>query len=419
MKDSLLLSLRDWLETLGLNESGANTFSVIIIVLSIIIISWLSDFITKQILLTVLRRIIRRTKTAWDDALLEQRVFHKIAHIVPAIVVYSTIEYAFPNSIVLVNIITKLASIYIVFVIVQSINALLNGVNLIYSRTTGEKKGTSIKSYIQVLKIAFYVIAAIIALSLLLNKNVGYFLTGMGAMAAVLLLIFQDTILGLVAGVQISGNDMLRIGDWISMPARNADGVVTDISLHTVKVQNWDKTIATIPTYALVKESYNNWRGMEESGVRRICRSLHLDMNSVHFCTSEELKKFSKIHRIKDYIANKEQELKEFNEKNNIDGSVVVNGRRQTNLGVFRKYLEFYLRNNPNISEDMTLMVRQLEPTETGIPMQIYVFSKVQAWVDYEGIQSDIFDHILSVVPEFNLRVFQNPTGADFSKLNN
>lgn len=417
MKDSLLLSLRDWLETIGLNESGANTLSVIIIVLSIIIISWLSDFVTKQILLTVLRRIIRRTKTAWDDALLEHRVFHKIAHIVPAIVVYSTIGYAFPNNIILINIITKLASIYIVFVIVQSVNSLLNGVNLIYSRTTGEKKGTSIKSYIQVLKIAFYVIAAIIALSLLLNKNVGYFLTGMGAMAAVLMLIFQDTILGLVAGVQISGNDMLRIGDWISMPSRNADGVVTDISLHTVKVQNWDKTIATIPTYALVKESYNNWRGMEESGVRRICRSLHLDMNSVHFCTPEELKKFSKIHRIKDYIANKVQELKEFNEKNNIDDSVVVNGRRQTNLGVFRKYLEAYLRNNPNISEDMTLMVRQLEPTETGIPMQIYVFSKVQAWVDYEGIQSDIFDHILSVVPEFNLRVFQNPTGADFSKL--
>lgn len=417
MKQNLSIAIENWLIESGIGPSGADILSILIIVLAIAIISFLSDFITKQIILALLRKAIRRTRTLWDDVLLENRVFHKLAHIVPAIIIYGTIEYAFPNATIVVLIIEKLALVYMIVVLTQSGNSMLSGIDEIYRRTTGERKGTSIKSYVQVLKIVFYIIAAVIVLSIILNKNVGYFLTGMGAMAAVLMLIFKDTILGLVAGVQINSNDMLRIGDWISMPSRNADGVVTDISLNTVKVQNWDKTIATIPTYALVQESYNNWRGMEESGVRRICRSINIDISSVHFCTVEELKKFTKIHRIKDYIANTELELTKFNTDNNIDNSVVVNGRRQTNLGVFRNYLTAYLQNHPNISSEMTLMVRQLEPGMNGIPLQIYVFSKVQAWIEYERIQSDIFDHVLAVIPEFNLRAFQNPTGFDFSKL--
>ena len=417
MKENIGIKLEDWLLDIGLSVSWSEILSVIIIVLAIGLLSWLGDFLTKKILMKFLKRVVSRTKTLWDDILLEKNVFHKVAHFVPAIIVFYTIEYAFPNATVLVSVLEKLSLIYIVFVAIKSVDAVLNGADEIYNKSKSGKKGSSIKSYIQVVKIIFYVLAIVVVLSILLNKNVGFFLTGMGAMAAVLMLVFKDSILGLVAGIQLSSNDMLRIGDWISMPSRNADGVVLDISLHTVKVTNWDKTIATVPTYALVQESYNNWRGMEESGVRRISRSVNIDMGSVHFCTPEEIATFGKIHRIKDYISTTQAGLSKFNKENKIDETVVVNGRRQTNLGVFRNYLEAYLRNNPNINTELTLMVRQLEPSETGIPIQIYVFSKVQAWVEYEGIQSDIFDHILAVIPEFGLKVFQHPTGSDFRNL--
>lgn len=239
----------------------------------------------------------------------------------------------------------------------------------------------------------------------------------MGAVAAVILLIFKDTILGLVAGVQLTANNMVRIGDWISMPSHNADGTVLEITLNTVKVQNWDKTISTIPTYALVTNSFSNWRGMEESGGRRIKRHINIDMQSVKFLNVEMIAKFKKIAYLKEYIDKKEKELEEYNKKNNFDDSVLVNGRRMTNLGVFRKYLEEYLRHHPKIHQDMTFLVRHLQPDEKGIPIEIYVFSKDQEWAKYEAIQADIFDHILAVIPEFELSVFQFPTGNDLKKL--
>jgi len=236
-------------------------------------------------------------------------------------------------------------------------------------------------------------------------------------MAAVLILVFKDTILGLVASIQLSANKMVNVGDWISMPKYNADGDVMDISLNTVKVQNWDKTIATIPTYALVSESFNNWKGMEESGGRRIKRSISIDMNSISFLTGDQIAKFRKYHLLKDYINTKEKEIEAFNTSLELDDDTVTNGRRMTNLGTFRKYLENYLHNHPKIHQNMTFLVRHLQPTEKGIPMEIYVFSNDQAWANYEAIQSDIFDHILAIMPEFGLRVFQNPTGDDFQKL--
>jgi miniconductance mechanosensitive channel len=241
----------------------------------------------------------------------------------------------------------------------------------------------------------------------------------MGAMAAVLMLVFRDSILGLVAGVQLSANRMVKVGDWISMPSHHADGTVMEITLNTVKVRNWDKTISTIPTYAMVSDSFINWRGMEESGGRRIARAINIDLRSVKFCTPEMLEKFRKIHHLKDYIDQRQKEIEEYNRKHNVDESLPVNGRRMTNLGVFRKYLENYISNHPKIHKGMTLIIRHLEPTEKGLPIQIYAFSKEVEWAKYESVQADIFDHILAIIPLFELRVFQNPGGEDLKEIIN
>jgi miniconductance mechanosensitive channel len=296
------------------------------------------------------------------------------------------------------------------------LNAFLNSIYDIYQGFE-VSKSKPIKGYLQVFKIILFLIGAIFVISMLIGRSPLYLLTGLGAFSAVLLLIFRDPILGLVGGIQISANDMVRPGDWIVMNKSGADGVVTDISLTTVKVQNWDKTITTIPTYSLVSESFVNWRGMEESGGRRIKRSINIDMNSVKFASPEQLTQLKKIKLVNNYLQKKEKELATYNEKNNIDDEVLVNGRRQTNLGVFRAYVAEYLKSNSNINQDMTFLVRQLQPGESGIPIEIYVFSKVQEWAKYEDIQSDIFDHLLATIPEFGLQVFQNPSGADFRKL--
>ena len=242
-------------------------------------------------------------------------------------------------------------------------------------------------------------------------------MAGVGAMAAVLMLVFKDTILGFVASIQLSANNMVNVGDWISTPKYNADGDVIDISLNTVKVQNWDKTIATIPTYALVSESFNNWKGMEESGGRRIKRPINIDMNSVTFLDDAQIEKLGNFHLLKDYINTRQKEITEYNKSLNLEEGTVTNGRKMTNLGVFRKYMEEYLHHHPMISKEMTFLVRHLQPTDKGLPVDIYVFSKDQAWANYEAIQADIFDHTLAILPEFDLNVFQNPTGSDFQKL--
>jgi miniconductance mechanosensitive channel len=347
-----------------------------------------------------LQRVIRRTKTLWDDILLEEKVFNRVAHFAPALIVYFTIDYAFPNVPVLTNIIEKAAIIYMLIVSIRVVNSFLNGVNKIYEETTGKSKGTSIKSYIQVLKIFTFFMFGIAILAILLNKEPAVFVGGLGAMAAVLMLVFKDSLLGLVAGIQISANDMVRLNDWISMPKHNADGTVIEITLNTVKVQNWDKTIATIPTYALVSESFNNWRGMEESGGRRIKKSLFLDMNTVHFCADEELLRLNEISGV--------QEIVESYKKIN---------KRVTNSGIFREYVAKYLQSREDIHDDMTFLVRYLQPESKGLPMEFYVFSKKQAWADYEEIQAEIMDHLLAIMPSFNLKVFQEPTGSDFTLL--
>jgi miniconductance mechanosensitive channel len=254
-------------------------------------------------------------------------------------------------------------------------------------------------------------------ISVLLERDPTVLLAGLGAMAAVLLLVFKDTILGFVASIQLSANEMVKIGDWIEMRSHGADGTVIDITLNTVKVQNWDKTISTIPTYALVAESFNNWKGMEESGGRRIKRAVSIDMGSIKFCDSAMLNRFERFDLIRDYVIQKEAEVIEFNKSRNIPDEDRISGRRQTNVGVFRKYLEVYLHQHPMINQEMTFLVRQLHPTTTGLPIEIYVFCKDKAWANYEAVQADIFDHIFAVIPEFELKVFQQPSGADFSKV--
>ena len=296
--------------------------------------------------------------------------------------------------------------------LLDSVNDIYNGFDIAKTRP--------IKGFIQVIKIILVCFYIIILITVLFVKRQDFgWLAGLGAFSAILLLVFKDPILGFVGGIQLATNDMLRIGDWIEMNKFGADGTVIDITITTVKVQNWDKTITTIPTYSLVSDSYKNWRGMEESGGRRIKRSVMIDMNSIKFCTPEMLEKFSRFEHVSEYVIKTEEELSRYNQENRIDNSVLVNGRRQTNIGIFRAYLKGYLENNPNINMDMTFLIRQLQPTETGIPIEIYVFSKVQEWAQYENIQSDIFDHVLAVVPQFDLKVFQNPSGGDFRSLTN
>ena len=405
-------SLRNW----GFSDSfsdGMRDITDFIIAFALIVLSY---YVIKYLVLGIARRISRRSSTTWDDALYTNRVFHKALLFVPGLLLSSLAPYTldeFPSALAWIVNITQ---IYLVFVTLATVNAFLNALYEIYQGFE-VSRSKPIKGYLQVIKIIFVVIGIIIVISMLLGKSPVYLLGGLGAFSAVLLLVFKDPILGFVAGIQISANDMVRPGDWIVMGKSGADGVVTDISLTTVKVQNWDKTITTVPTYSLVSESFVNWRGMEESGGRRIKRSINIDMNSVKFCSPEMIGKFLKVSLVKDYVDNKEAELANYNIEQGIDNSILVNGRRQTNLGIFRAYLLEYLRNNPNLRTDMTFLVRQLQPAESGIPIEIYVFSKEQEWAVYENIQSDIFDHILASVPEFELAVFQNPSGADFRQL--
>jgi miniconductance mechanosensitive channel len=366
-----------------------------------------------MILVRFIHRMVLKTKSDWDDFLLRRKVFTALSHLPSAFIFYFT--YNFSEIKIVDEILLRVSLIYFVVIVSMVLNRLVRAGLDIY-HTTPYAQNRSIKGYAQLLHILIYFVAAIFIISFIAGKSPLYLLTGLGAIAAVLLLVFKDTILGFVASIQLSANNMVKPGDWIQMPGHNADGTVIDISLNTVKVQNWDKTITTIPTYALVSESFNNWKGMEESGGRRIKRSIGIDMKSVKFCDSALLEKFKKFRLIRDYVEKKQDEITAFNKSLNIDEHDTFNGRRQTNLGIFRKYLEAYLRNHPMISQEMTFLVRHLQPTEKGLPLEIYVFSKEQRWPDYESIQADIFDHVLAVIPEFDLKVFQNPSGNDIAE---
>jgi len=409
--------LVEWLISNGFSESFAIFTKTIIFGVSLLIISYLSYLIAKKIITRLIHKVLLKTKFTWDDAFVEQKVFVKLAHIVPAIIILAFINLVFKDYEKWGSFVTKASYFYIVIVVMLVINSVILSFNSIYNMQPISKT-RHIKGYVQMVQILVAFIGIMMLFSILSNKDLSKLFFGLGTFAAVLMLVFKDTILGFVASIQVSMNNMVNIGDWISMPGRNADGVVLEINLNTVKVQNWDKTISSIPTYALVSESFQNWRGMEESGGRRIKRSINIDMTSTKFCSTAMIKKFNKIQLLSDYIQHMEKEITEYNESHKIDPSILVNGRRMTNLGTFRKYIKEYLKVHPLIHDNMTFLVRQLQPNEKGIPLEIYVFSKDQEWANYEAIQADIFDHILAVLPEFELRVFQNPTGHDFLVLN-
>ncbi|MDR3539495.1 MAG: mechanosensitive ion channel [Desulfosporosinus sp.] len=401
-----------WFTGHGLDESAARYLATGILVIFIALLSIMANFVTRKVVLRVLAHFIKTNNIfEWDNVLLERRVFHKLSQIVPAIIIYYFAPI-FPAKIA--TIIQRLSSAYIVLVGILLIDALLNSVEDIY-RTFEVSKNKPIKGYLQVIKIFVYILGGIMIIATIIGQSPLLLLSGIGALTAVLLLVFKDSLLGLVAGIQLSSNDMIRLGDWIEMPKYGANGDVIDISLNTVKIKNFDNTITTIPTYALVSDSFKNWRGMTLSGGRRIERSVYIDTTSIVFCTDEMLEEFEKIQYLADYLRNKKNEIAQYNLEHNIDTSNSVNGRNLTNIGIFRAYIQIYLEKYPKIHKEMTRMVRQLPPGESGLPLEIYAFTNDTEWVNYETIQSDIFDHILAIVPQFGLRIFQKPTGYDLS----
>ena len=383
-----------------------------IILLISILFAYILFLVTNQIILRSIAKIFRKTSTKFDDILLEQKVFNKLPYLIPLIFLYSLRDVVpFFKSV------DRFLIALIALIILISLNALINAINDVYKKSRFAEK-LNIKSYAQVVKLIINSVGIIIIAALLAGKSPIYFLSGLGALTAVLILVFKDTILSLVSSVQISSNDLFKIGDWIEAPQFGADGNVIDIALHSVKVQNWDKTICVVPTNQLINSSFKNWRGMSESGGRRIKRSIKINMKSIKFCSDSMIEKFKTIYLLKDYMEEKLKEINVHNIDKKINEADVVNRRSLTNVGTFRAYIKFYLKNNAKIHNDMTFLVRQLAPQSDGLPIEIYVFSNDTNWVNYEAIQSDIFDHLLAILPEFDLEVFQNLTGNLESKDN-
>lgn len=368
------------------------------------------NFVAKRILLRAIRGFIARTQTAWDDYFLEHRVFDRLSHLAPAMVIYASAGLAFPDSDQLQSLVRHLAVVYMAVFAAVVVDGVLNGLEAIYS-TLEVARTRPIRTYVQMVKILVFLAVGIFVVASLTGRSPWGLLSGLGAMTAILMLVFKDTILGLVASIQLTAHDMVRPGDWIEMSKFGADGNVTEVTLNTVKVRNWDKTITTVPTYALVSESFKNWRGMSESGGRRIKRALWLDQTSVEFCDETTLDRLEKLDLIRDYVRDKRRELKACNV--DIDMTVPGNGRRMTNFGTFRMYVLRYLQAHPKVHKELTLLVRHVDPGPTGIGLEVYCFSNDQVWANYEAIQADIFDHLLAVMPIFGLRVFQSPTGSD------
>ncbi len=383
-----------------------------VLVLGVLLLAaWLANFVTKRILLRGLGRVVRMLPGGGEGGARDLRVIRRLANVVPLLVIGAGISVVPELPPMLVTVIRSAAHAWTILTLALAVSHALDLFNEFYDRRP-DARNKPIKGYLQVAKIVVFVLAGLSIVATLAGVKLLHVLTGLGAATAVFMLIFQDTILSLVASVQISGDGRIRIGDWIEMPSQNADGDVTDIALHTVTVQNWDKTVTTIPTKKLVTESFKNWRAMHEAGGRRIKRSLYLDQHSVHFLDQEEVQRLGQFALLRDYLQGKSQELDAWNADLKAGGMAPVNARRVTNLGTFRAYVQLYLRNNPRIHQDMTLLVRQLQPTAQGLPLEIYCFTASTAWADYESTQSDTFDHLLAILPEFGLRVFQASSDA-------
>ncbi len=414
------MNLVKWIEsllvTLKVPDGISNFLARILMVAAVLLISFIATYIIRRIVDGHIYRLIRRTKFTWDNMLMEKQLFMRMTLIIPGLIIYLCVPLVLDGYEQGVVIVLGALNIYFILVALLVTDAFINTLLAIYE-TLRVSRDIPLKSFAQVLKIILYCSGLIMVIAVTINRSPMYLLSGLGAMTAVFMLVFKDPIMGFAAGVQLTSNRMLKKGDWIEMPKYGADGEVIDITLTTVKVKNWDNTITTIPTYALINDAFKNWRGMQESEGRRIKRAIYIDMNSIAFCTSEMVERFSNIRHIADYIERKKNEIEKFNASLGVEASEAVNIRQLTNIGTFRAYAFAYLQNHPDINTDMTCMVRQLAPTEHGLPLEIYAFCADKRWVQYEGVQSDIFDHFLAITGEFGLRVYQYPTGTDIAKL--
>ncbi len=410
----MLEMIQKLLGSLGMAEAVADKAAIAVLMALVVLGAYLVYWVLRNYLLKIIHKVTAKTANKWDDALMEAQVFHRFLRLIPLTFVSLCIDRAMPDSFVLLK---RILFALIIFVGVRAVEAFLNAVADIYrAEPDGHRK--PIRPIIQSLIIILYLLAGIFIISVLINKSPWNLFGLLGGLTAVTMLVFKDTILGFVAGIQLGAYDMVREGDWIEMPKYGADGDVIEVTVNTVKVRNWDKTISTIPTYALISDSFKNWRGMDESGGRRIKRSICIDMNTVQFADEAMLERFRKMEMLKEYVDKMQQEIDSDNAKKEIDlSATTVNGRRQTNLGIFRAYLVEYLRSHPKIHTGMTFLVRHLQPTPQGLPIEIYVFSSDKAWANYEAIQADIFDHVIAAIPEFGLRVFQQPSGTDVAAL--
>lgn len=385
------------------------------LILLVLLLSWVAHRVSQGPINRSIEKFAHYTIQQWDDILVEKHIVKRILYFIPLILLY-VLSSPILTGTSLLPLSQTLISVLFLIAGMMFLDAMLNALLAIYGKSAIAKE-ISITPFVQVLKLGLYFVTGILLLSLLLQKTPLYFLSGLGALTAVLMFVFKDVLMGFVAGIQLIANKMVAPKDWIEIPKYGADGDVLEITLTTVKVQNFDNTITTIPTYALINESFKNWRNMNLSGGRRIKRYVNIDLGSIKFCSSEMLEQFKRIQLISQYIQNRQEEILVYNKKHQVDESTLVNGRRLTNIGVFRSYVEAYLRQHPMIHKDMTFLIRQLSPSENGLPIEIYVFCKDTNWTAYEAIQADIFDHILAVVPEFDLRVFQEPSGSDFQKI--
>jgi len=402
----------DWHQSLAVDGT---------LLLAAILASAVSYWVARKFVFGLISRVVQKTDSTWDDELLNSKLFKWLSLLLPAVIILTAAPHAIithhDGVPIFSSFIQISAKVFIVILSLLAISSLLNIVERIYSRLEVSRE-LPIKSFFQVIKIILVLAAIILIISTLIGKSPVLIFSGLGAMTAIIMLIFKDSILGLVAGIQLSANRMVARGDWIEMPKFGADGEVLEVALTTVKIRNWDKTITTIPTYALISDSFKNWRGMSNSGVRRIKRSVSVDMSSVAFLDQESLPRLRKISLLKDYLSQKEQEIDSWNTQN-ADLANPINARSLTNIGTFRAYIREYLKNHPKIAQEETLLVRQLQPTENGIPVELYIFTTDNRWVNYEDIQSDIFDHLLSVLPEFGLRAFQAPSDYSFQSMTN
>jgi miniconductance mechanosensitive channel len=380
----------------------------------LLVVAVIADLVATRILLAGVRMFVSRSRMTWDDALVQHKIFQRLAQVVPALIVFVGIGFIPGVAEEVDRLLRNVAMGYMVLMLTLTLTAALGAANQIYE-SFPVSRDRPLKGFVQVVQIAVYVLGGVLIIAAVLDRSPLLLLSGFGAMTAILLLIFKDTILSLVASVQLTAQDMVRVGDWIEMPQFGADGDVVDVQLHTVKVQNWDKTITTIPTHRLISESFRNWRGMSQSGGRRIKRAIYLDTSTIRFQTADEVEHFTEFALLKDYIKDKEQELREYNARLATEVKAEVNQRRLTNAGTFRAYVFNYLKNHPYIHQNMTLLVRQLPPGPEGLPIEIYCFTNTTEWARYEDIQSDIFDHFLAIVPAFGLKLFQKPSGSDIA----